>query len=71
MHFDSWSAFWDMGGYGFFVWLSFSVSLASMALLVVEARFARKKLKEQVLAEIARKARIKNHLREQAQEKDS
>ncbi|MFT6952241.1 MAG: heme exporter protein D, partial [Paraglaciecola sp.] len=27
MYFDSLSQFWEMGGYGFFVWLSFGVSI--------------------------------------------
>ena len=61
MHFESWSAFWQMGGYGFYVWLSFSVTLGTMVLLVVEARYARKKLRGQVLAEVARKERIQKH----------
>ena len=58
MPFDSWQAFWEMGGYGFYVWLSFAVTLLVMTGLIVEARIARGKLKRQFQAEVARKARI-------------
>lgn len=61
MQFESWSAFWQMGGYGFYVWLSFSVSIGAMLLLVIEARYARTKLKQCIVAEIARKERIQGH----------
>ncbi|MBI5782060.1 MAG: heme exporter protein CcmD [Rhodocyclales bacterium] len=32
MQWESWSAFWDMGGRGFFVWGSYGVSFALIAL---------------------------------------
>lgn len=58
MPFDSWQAFWAMGGYGFYVWLSFAVTLVVMLGLIVEARFARRKLLTHFQTEAARKARI-------------
>jgi heme exporter protein D len=58
MYFDSWSAFWDMGGYGFFVWLSFGVTILSMAMLVVESMFAKRTLLVKIALEQSRKKRI-------------
>lgn len=59
MHFESWSDFWNMGGYAFYVWLAFSVTIGAMLLLVIESKLERKKLKSQVLSEAARKERIR------------
>lgn len=56
--FDSWQAFWDMGGYGFFVWLAFSVTFLAVIALVVETLWAKKQLVQAVNAQIARKKRI-------------
>ena len=33
MQWESWSAFWDMGGAAFFVWGSYGVTFAVMARL--------------------------------------
>jgi heme exporter protein D len=38
MHWSSWSAFWDMGGYAFYVWASFGVTFLLIALEVWQAR---------------------------------
>lgn len=59
MHFESWSDFWNMGGYAFYVWLAFSVTIGAMLLLVIESKLERKSLKSQVLSEAARKERIR------------
>ncbi|WJG08588.1 heme exporter protein CcmD [Aliiglaciecola sp. LCG003] len=58
IQFESWQAFWHMGGYGFFVWLSFGVTLASILLLVAESYWAKKQLVKAVTAQLARKKRI-------------
>lgn len=58
MYFDSWSAFWDMGGYGFFVWLSFGVTALSMVLMVVESMYAKRSLLVKIALEQARKQRV-------------
>lgn len=42
MKFDTWSAFWDMGGYGFYVWLSFGFTLVTL-LAIVWSTLATKK----------------------------
>lgn len=32
MNWGSWSEFWAMGGYGFYVWGSYAVTLAALAI---------------------------------------
>ena len=38
---DSWSAFWDMGGRGFFVWGSYGALLMAVVAELVSLRGAR------------------------------
>lgn len=59
MAFDSFSEFIAMGGYGFFVWLSFGVTFIAMLAIVVESKLAYKQLFTQLEKEQARKKRIK------------
>jgi heme exporter protein D len=58
MHFESWSAFWNMGGYALYVWLAFGVSFLALALILIDSVFARQKLFVQVHKEVLRKQRI-------------
>lgn len=58
MQFESWSAFWAMGGYGFFVWLAFGVSFVALAGLILQSRIARKQVLRALIAEQQRQARI-------------
>jgi len=44
MQFESFSAFLDMGGYGFYVWLSFGVSTALLLILIVNSVLGHKKV---------------------------
>ena len=60
MQFDSLSAFFDMGGYGFFVWLSFAVTAIAMLAIWFESRLARKRVVKQIIQEQARKQRIQS-----------
>ncbi|AEY02396.1 hypothetical protein GU3_13215 [Oceanimonas sp. GK1] len=57
MKFDSWSAFWAMGGYGFYVWLSFAVTLLALLGLVVATITTKKRLLREVSQKQARAAR--------------
>ncbi len=59
MKFDSWSAFWAMGGYGFYVWLSFGVTILALVGLVISTRATRKSLLRAVKQKQARAARRK------------
>ncbi|MCV2883304.1 heme exporter protein CcmD [Aestuariibacter sp. AA17] len=58
MHFSSFSDFIAMGGYGFFVWLAFGVSIVAMLMIIGESLYQRKSLKHYVHDEVKRKARI-------------
>lgn len=58
MAFDSFSEFLAMGGYGFFVWLSFGVTFIAMLAIVIESKITYKNLFIQVDKEQARKQRI-------------
>jgi heme exporter protein D len=58
-HFDSWQAFLHMGGYGFFVWLAFGVSLLAVLATVYEGIWAKQQLIKAVNAQMARRQRIK------------
>ncbi|MFC3093053.1 heme exporter protein CcmD [Alteromonas sediminis] len=59
MQFDSLSAFLEMGGYGFFVWLAFGVTLGAMILLVVQSSLDTKHLEKEIKDTHARKARMR------------
>lgn len=59
MQFDSWQAFWNMGGYALYVWLSFGLTLLVMVALTISRIVTRKKLLVAVVEEQARMARIK------------
>lgn len=56
--FENFTEFLDMGGYGFFVWLSFAVSLVVMAVLVIHTILVKRKIKQTVEKEQARALRI-------------
>ncbi|MBR9856125.1 MAG: heme exporter protein CcmD [Gammaproteobacteria bacterium] len=59
MKFDSWSAFWAMGGYGFYVWLSFGLTIFVLVALLVSTISAKKSLLRAVKQKQARAARRK------------
>lgn len=66
MYFESMTDFWAMGGYGFYVWLSFGIGFLSLALLWLDSIFAKRKLFTQILIEQARQTRIKAAAAKQA-----
>lgn len=43
LSFDSWSEFVAMGGHGFYVWLSYSLSLAVVLMNVLSTRNSRRR----------------------------
>jgi len=59
MQFDSFSAFIDMGGYGFYVWLSYGVSVAALALLIFTSISSHKKIKQQILQRQKREEKLR------------
>ncbi len=58
MQFDSLEAFFNMGGYALYVWLSFGVTFISMLLIAVQSRVEGQQLLKQVLKERTRRNRI-------------
>lgn len=71
MQFDSINAFFAMGGYGFYVWLSYGVAAAAIALLIIISQRQHKQIiqgiKQRHIREIKRKEAAKQH--ESLQEK--
>jgi len=59
MAFSSWSDFIAMGGYSFYVWLAYGVSLLSVVLLVISTVTKRKKIFKHVEQRLLREQRIK------------
>ena len=71
MQFDSVADFLNMGGYAFYVWLSFGITFGAMALVVIQSYIKQKLLLEAVITEQARKARIKKARLQEAQDEKS
>lgn len=61
MHFQSWSDFWAMGGYGLFVWLSFGITYALLAALIGYSHYQQRQFKRQLAQKLAREQRIKQY----------
>tara|TARA_R110002126_G_scaffold10245_49_gene46639 strand:- start:2244 stop:2444 length:201 start_codon:yes stop_codon:yes gene_type:complete len=61
MHFSSFTDFLAMGGYGFFVWLSFGITYLLLAGLIAVSVFQQKQFKQQLKATIAREHRVKQY----------
>tara|TARA_R110001583_G_scaffold50189_9_gene156657 strand:+ start:16952 stop:17158 length:207 start_codon:yes stop_codon:yes gene_type:complete len=59
MAFASLSDFIAMGGYSFYVWLAYGVSLLSLAVLIFSSVVKRKKIFYQVEQRLQREQRIK------------
>lgn len=59
--FDSWHAFWLMGGYAFYVWLAVAVTLLSLSALVWHTRWQRRALLAEVRRQMARERRVAAH----------
>ncbi|WP_166835712.1 heme exporter protein CcmD [Rheinheimera pleomorphica] len=61
MHFQSWSDFWAMGGYGLFVWLSFGITYALLVALIGYSHYQQRQFKRQLAQKLAREQRIKQY----------
>lgn len=58
MAFDSFRDFILMGGYGFFVWLSFGVSFLALAALLVQSALTRRQLRKDCARQQQRQQRL-------------
>ncbi|WP_448211865.1 heme exporter protein CcmD [Colwellia sp. MEBiC06753] len=68
MQFDSFAAFLDMGGYGFFVWLSFGISAALLGLLIFASSKSASNTRLQIARQINREQKLKRAAKQQQQE---
>lgn len=60
MFFESWSDFFHMGGYGFYVWLSYGISLAAIVILIIQSYRGKNAVLREVRREQAREQRVQN-----------
>lgn len=58
--FSSWSAFFAMGGYAFFVWLAVAFTLIPLVCLVVHIRLQRRRLLREIRRIESREIRLRN-----------
>ena len=65
MQFESFADFLNMGGYAFYVWLSFGVTFLAMGIIVIQSFIKHSNLLKQVVVEQERKARIKQARQQQ------
>lgn len=63
--FDSWAAFFAMGGYAFYVWLAVAATLIPLLGLVCHTQWQRRQLLAEVRRRQAREQRIR-HARQSA-----
>lgn len=61
MQFDNFSTFLDMGGYGFYVWLSYGITMALLVALVIVSLGGRKKLLHDIVQKQKREQKLKEY----------
>lgn len=59
MHFPSFSALLQMGGYAFYVWLAYGITLAAMLCLILSTFFTKKKIYREIQKKRSREQRMK------------
>ncbi|MDP8163306.1 heme exporter protein CcmD [Pasteurella skyensis] len=60
MFFQSWSDFFNMGGYGFYVWLAYGISFLAILVLGLQSIISKKTLFKEIKREQERKQRQQN-----------
>lgn len=60
--FESVSAFFAMGGYSFYVWLSYGVTFIAMGILIWQSQREQRAVFEQTKKAIEREERLKSQL---------
>ncbi|MEG9482526.1 heme exporter protein CcmD [Mannheimia sp. HC-2023] len=60
--FESISEFFAMGGYGFYVWLSYAITFIAMGVLIWLSRREQKAILAQAKKELAREEKLKQPL---------
>jgi heme exporter protein D len=69
MQFDSFSAFIDMGGYGFYVWLSYGVSITLLLILILSSVNGHKHVMKNIAQRKQREDKLRQ-VRNQRQKQD-
>ena len=59
MQFSSFADFLDMGGYAFYVWLSFGLSGSLLLILLLTSKFSHNKIKNDIIQQIKREQKLK------------
>ena len=65
MFFESWQDFLQMGGYGFYVWLSYGISIAAIVILAIQSYRDKSAVLREVRREQAREQRVQNKQRKE------
>ena len=65
MFFESWQDFLQMGGYGFYVWLSYGISFAAIVILAIQSYRDKSAVLREVRREQAREERVQNKQRKE------
>ena len=60
MHFDSFSDFLAMGGYGPYVWSAYGISFAALLWMMISSLNTKRRLAAEIKNKIAREQRIKD-----------
>ena len=58
MFFQSWSDFIHMGGYGFYVWLSYGLSFIAIVALIIQSLMGKSAVLKSVKREQQRESRL-------------
>jgi len=66
MQFDSISAFFDMGGYAFFVWISYGVSAFLLAALIYTSHTNHTKAKRKIAQRLQREKKLRKAAEKQS-----
>lgn len=59
MQFDNLNDFFNMGGYAFYVWLSYGITIACFGLLIIFSRHKRQKLFQDINKKVQREKLLK------------
>lgn len=65
MQFDSFTAFIDMGGYGFYVWLSYGIAALAIALLIILSKQKHKQTLQSINQRYIRETKRKTAAQQQ------
>ncbi len=71
MQFDSISAFFDMGGYAFFVWLSYGVSALLLTLLVYTSHNNHKNVQDKIAKRLLREKKLRKAAQKQSADQEN